>query len=647
MCLLVETMRYVNIVGAIGELDRVIEQYISKYDIQLEYAHKELNDEGLYMFAGQNPYAQIMQKCERFKKLFPFLDSEVAANTNEMTGERAVKIIDVAYQMYERREVSIKEIEAEREAYSVYLQKLELFESLEFDIKHLLSLEFISYSFGRMPISNFRQFETFLYHDPEILYVESKRDSEYIYGVYFTPEVYREKADSIFSSLHFERIDLNVNAIGWQKDSAPSDVISAVKEHLAKLDTSIKNITIDIRKTIEERKDDFLCAFNVVKDLYFVFETKKYAVKTKNNFFIFVGWMAERDALSLQAQLERDDLVMLNLKSGEVTGVSTPPTKLRNPSFLNFFSFFVDMYGLPSYDEIDPTPIIAITYTLLFGLMFGDVGQGAVIALVGFLLYKLKGMKLGGIMTVIGVSSIIFGFLYGSIFGLEELIPTFWRKPAHDINSTLIFAVGVGMVLILSSMLLHCLNAIKQKKWADLIFDQNGIAGMVFYGAVVYIAYDIFLRQSAVSMGILAAIIGLPLLLIAFKHPIHKILHGLKTHNRERIIESGPVMFVFETVIELFETLLTYFTNTISFVRVGAFALSHAGMMGVVLLLAHTANGTDNIFVIIFGNILVMVLEGLIVGIQVLRLNFYELFSRFYHGDGRRFVSYRAEITSQ
>ena len=96
-------------------------------------------------------------------------------------------------------------------------------------------------------------------------------------------------------------------------------------------------------------------------------------------------------------------------------------------------------------------------------------------------------------------------------------------------------------------------------------------------------------------------------------------------------------MFAIQTFFELFETLLAYFSNTISFVRIGAFAVSHGAMMGVVLMLSGAEKGTVNWFGIVLGNLIVCGLEGLIVGIQVLRLEYYEMFSRFYKGSGRMF----------
>ena len=106
-------------------------------------------------------------------------------------------------------------------------------------------------------------------------------------------------------------------------------------------------------------------------------------------------------------------------------------------------------------------------------------------------------------------------------------------------------------------------------------------------------------------------------------------------------------MFIAQSFFELFEVLLSYFSNTLSFVRIGAFAVSHAAMMEVVLMLAGAEAGSPNWIVVVIGNIIVCGMEGLIVGIQVLRLEYYELFSRFYKGTGKEFIPflYRSKKT--
>ena len=302
------------------------------------------------------------------------------------------------------------------------------------------------------------------------------------------------------------------------------------------------------------------------------------------------------------------------------------------------------MYGLPAHDELDPTMFIAITYTFIFGAMFGDVGQGLCLFLGGGLLYLRRKMPLAGIISIAGIFSTIFGFLFGSIFGFEDIIPAFWLRPIEHmttlpfvgkLNTVFIIAVAFGMFIILLSMILHIINAKKAHDTESTFFDANGIAGLIFYGSIVLVVV-LFMTGRTLPGGIvLAVMFGVPLLLILFKEPLTN-----KLEKKSAAIEGGAGMFLVQGFFELFETLLSYFSNTLSFVRIGAFAVSHAAMMEVVLMLAGAEKGSPNWLVIVLGNIFVCGMEGLIVGIQVLRLEYYEMFSRFYKGSGREFKPY-------
>jgi V/A-type H+-transporting ATPase subunit I len=236
---------------------------------------------------------------------------------------------------------------------------------------------------------------------------------------------------------------------------------------------------------------------------------------------------------------------------------------------------------------------------------------------------------------VLGISAALFGFLYGSVFGLEELIPALWHHPQADIMGTLLTAVAVGVCVVLTAMVFNIINSFRRKDWGEMLFSPNGAAGVVFYGMVLLTAARVMLLGQGVGV-ISVVLIVLPLILVALKEPLEKRLRG--EHVKP---EGGVVMYGLGLVLELVEVLLSYATNTISFIRVGAFAISHAGMMAVVLMLAKTANDTHNPLVMIIGNILVIGIEGFLVGIQVLRLDFYELFSRFYRGGGQPFTPYR------
>lgn len=306
---------------------------------------------------------------------------------------------------------------------------------------------------------------------------------------------------------------------------------------------------------------------------------------------------------------------------------------------------YIKMYGLPAYNEIDPTLFVALTYSFIFGAMFGDVGQGLCLAVGGFLLYKLKHMNLAAIISCAGIFSTFFGFMYGSVFGFENVIEAKWLHPASrmmtlpfigKMNTVFVVAIALGMFLILLTMILQVINAVKQRNIEGVFFDTNGFAGLVFYGSLVLVIFLYMSGHALPATAVLIVMFGIPLLLIALKEPLTNL-----AEKKAKLIEGGKGMFVVQTFFELFEVLLSYFSNTLSFVRVGAFAISHAAMMEVVLMLAGAENGSPNIPVIVLGNIFVCGMEGLIVGIQVLRLEYYEMFSRFYKGCGREFVPYK------
>ena len=354
--------------------------------------------------------------------------------------------------------------------------------------------------------------------------------------------------------------------------------------------------------------------------------------------------MTEQDARSFQKEIENDDNTFCIIEDDHANIMSKPPTKMKNPGLFKPFELYVEMYGLPNYNEIDPTILIGLTYSFLFGFMFGDAGQGLCLLIGGFLLYRFKKVRLAGIISCCGVFSTIFGLLFGSVFGFEDLIPAMWLRPSEamtnlpfigKLNTVFVVAVGLGMLIILMCMVLNIVNSLRSHDTEKVYFDTNGVAGLVFYFAL---ACTIVLYMSGKALPatvILAVMFVAPLLVMFFKEPLTAIVE-----KKAEKIEGGVGMFITQGLFELFEVLLSYFSNTLSFVRVGAFAVSHAAMMQVVLMLAGAEAGSPNWAVVIGGNLFVCGMEGLIVGIQVLRLEYYELFSRFYRGSGRAFKPY-------
>ena len=644
---MVEKMKYISITGHISAMNHVVSRYLSRYDIQLDVA--PLYPGQMEPFTTLNPYAETYKKAQVFLEMFgpgPALHIPMATAT-------AVNLVEAAHQAYEHRSDQLRNLEEQHVVIGTFVHRLQPFEGFDAPLSQVETLEHIHYRFGRMPIAHFRQYEAFLQDDEKILLQVCKQDSEYAWVVYFTPKGHQDVVDAVFSSLHFEAIPLSVCQQGLLQpnshpspDMKPSNIPmqSTYPRELLKhwrgqrtiMELKIQSLTQQDMAEAIGSKERLSIACEKVRSLYESFDVKKYAALSKGKrIFTFVGWMAEDCAKSLEAEIADDDLAVFT-RYGETS--DAPPIRLKNWPIIRQFEFFTRLYGLPTYGEIDPTPLLAVTYTLLFGLMFGDVGHGLVLGLIGLYIHMVVKKPLGGILMVVGVSAIVFGFLYGSIFGFEDILPALWRRPMMDITGTLMFAVAVGVGLIVLSMCLHMYNSAKARRFGDLLFGANGVAGLMFYSGILWLVYRAFFSGQAVTRSVVVLAV-LPLVFVAFKHPIVRFME--RDNSEAEPNPQGVGMFVFNTFIELFETLLTYATNTISFVRVGAFAISHAGMMHVVLQLSQSAAGSHNLLILILGNVIVMGIEGLLVGIQVLRLDFYEIFSRFYTGGGRGFESNR------
>jgi len=622
-------MQYISLIGHMENMQHVVESYLSRFDIQLEKS----NNHGLMEpFTALNPYSATLQKAETLSPLVgaaPLIYMPLSA-------AKAVNTIEEAHAAYELRSDKLRTLEENLRQANEYIRQLEDFTAFKGDLSTMENFEFLHYRFGKLQSIHFLQYEKFLSNNDNLIFHIIKRDKDFVWGIYFTPKTNMDAMDSIFASLKFEPIPITSTCLGESMSGTPSELINHWQAKCQEIKQELHQCALEFL----ENPKKIAIACRQIKSLYNAFDIKKFAnVSPQEKIFSFSGWMPAADANRLEAEIDRDDLTIFSydtfnefLSSGEN---ETPPTLLKNPPIMRQFEFFTKLYGLPTHGEIDPTPFLAVTYTILFGLMFGDVGHGFSLAAIGLFVWHKYKIPLGAIMAIAGTSAAFFGILYGSIFGFENILPALWRRPAEDIAGTLMLAVWIGVGLIVFSMVINMFNSFKRRDISNLLFGANGIAGLVFYGAKLFILVRVFILRLSVTWLVVVITI-LPLVFITFKHPLERFISGKKP-----LPSTGVGQFIFNTIIELFETLLTYATNTISFVRVGAFAISHAGMMHVVLQLSQGAAGTHNWLILIVGNILVLVIEGLLVGIQVLRLDFYEMFSRFYKGGGRDFVPSR------
>jgi len=640
-------MKFISISGPKGDIDRVADTYLTHYDIQLENALSELKTvQNLRPYIENNPYKELLLKANEYTDLLKTIDEPM----REFTLEESVQTIERIKISLQEHFKTREELKKKKEEYTSLLSILEPFQSFELEIKKINSFQFIDFRFGKIPVEYYAKLDRYVYDNIDTVFIKCDSDKNYVWGVYFVPSAIVDKIDAIYASLHFELINIPE---AFQK--TPMQECVSLKQKINQIKSDITKANNIINSKLEGSKADLIASKRRLQKYNDNFDIRKLAActnKEHREFYILCGWIQEKQMQSFLREVQQDQNLYCVAEDEHKTTFSTPPTKLKNPKFFKPFELFIRMYGLPAYDEFDPTIFLAITYTFIFGCMFGDVGQGLLLVIGGALIYKIKKMDLAAVIAVAGIFSTIFGFLYGSVFGLEDVLPALWLHPMKhtvtlpivgSINTVLVIAVAFGMFLILLAMIFNIINGIKQKDISKILFDTNGVAGLIFYGSIVASIVLIMTGRALLGGIFIVFMFGIPLILIAFKEPI---THFIQKKQGET--HDSKIMFLLQTFFELFEVILSYMTNTISFVRIGAFALSHAGMMEVVLLLARAEEGASiNWIIFIFGNLLVMGLEGLIVGIHVLRLEYYELFSRFFSGSGREFVPYSQTIKKE
>ena len=654
---MIEKMKFLSITGPKADIDRVVNTYLSKYEIHLENALSELTTvQNLTPFLEINPYKEALNTANLFCEE---LNSFAADTVKTETAQAAAQTMDVETALdtirriqtdYQDLDKKRSDLENQLTTVDESLRVIRPFRNLDFDISSILKFRFIRFRFGRIGKEYYQKFERYIYDNLDTIFIKCDEDDQYIWGMYFVPEPESQKVKAVYSSMHFEKI--------YMPDSYEGTAREAFEQLAQK-----RSLILSDFNTVSQKRNDFLishcreilAAQAAIARLSGNFDIRKLAACTKGKgendiFYILCGWMTEKDAHSFQTDIKNDSKIFCIIDGEDDEHIQPethqqPPTKLKNPKLFKPFEMYINMYGLPAYNEMDPTWFVAITYSFIFGAMFGDAGQGLLLFIGGFLLYKFKHIALAGIISCAGVFSTIFGILFGSFFGFENLFPALWLRPMNNmmtvpfigkLNTVFIIAIGFGMGLILLCMVFNIINAWKAHDTEHIWFDTNSVAGLVFYGSAT-VSIALILTGHTLPGGILLFIMfGIPLILIFFKEPLTALVE-----KKSEVMPKEKGMFIVQGLFEMFEVLLSYFSNTLSFVRIGAFAVSHAAMMEVVLMLAGFESGHLNWIVVILGNLFVSGMEGLIVGIQVLRLEYYEMFSRFYKGTGRKFEPFR------
>jgi len=379
---------------------------------------------------------------------------------------------------------------------------------------------------------------------------------------------------------------------------------------------------------------------------------------------IFSGWLPadKRSVLTEAVRRVTENRCYLEWHGGREVSKEHPasvPVQMHNPEFLSPFQMLVTNYSVPEYGTVDPTPLVAVAYLIMFGLMFGDAGHGAVLlvlGLLGSLLYKGARSGVRNLLRLIaycGGAAVVTGILFGSYFGMQWFPPLWFDYHGvvagngggglvTDIYGILVITIYFGIAVIALGLVLNWVNCLAKRRWFRLIFDKGGLIGGWIYAAGVYAAMY-FVRHDYRQLpdaNLLILLIGIPVLLLTLK----PVLEYLLRKPRKPFTLFTPVDFFMEWIVEILEIFSGYLANTLSFMRVAGLGIAHVSLMIAFFSIAGMIGGPAGNFtvgsylVVIAGNILVIALEGLSAGIQSLRLNYYEFFSKYFSGSGRAYA---------
>lgn len=644
-------LKEVSIIGKLSELDKVAticgQSNVFHSDNAMNF-YADTPDFTAYN--EDNPYAEPLQQLNdaivKANKTLTLLDTKETKNIH-MDNDAMISYAKEIAAQIDEWEKEKKEAEDKIKEYTSVIDDMGHFVGLNLNLDEVNSCEFVQVRFGALPKENVEKLAVYK-DNPDVIFTPCTTDDKYQWGVYFTPITAASSVDRIFSSLKFERVELN------ELKGSPEAIVADVR---AKRDAEValvKEIESKIESLWRQEGTKLQQVFSLLteKNVYFTSICRNAARYDDN--FVVVGWIPAKAESALKAELSKLNLMEVSFKGGQEAKKHNPPTKIKNAGIFRPFEFFVDMYGMPNYNEFDPTPFVAITYTILFGIMFGDLGQGPCIAIVGFLMWKLKKMAIGKILIPCGISSAFFGLVYGSVFGFEEWLNPMYEamgiagshgKPIHVMDGAtsqlVIYAtIGFGALLIMIAMGIGIVSNIKQGHLEHALFGESGLASLMLYigiigfGLTAFLGWPIATFGGSVNIWVwLVILVFLPLIAILLKGILGPLCEG----KPWKPASWGD--YFMQSFFEIIVMFIEYLAHTMSFLRVGAFVLVHAGMMLVVFTLADMAAGMMPVYIIIviIGNIIVTCLECLLVCIQVLRLQYYELFSRYYKGSGRKF----------
>ena len=630
----IAAMKKFQMIGIKKEIDLISSEIIDNRNIEL--IDKEKKSLNFKLYSRENPYGKELDEIIEIMSVLNIKDkksdlSKIKCDKLNTNGIR--KYIKPIRKRINRLQRLEKRLDKEEHRLRNLKHHIYLMRNMDIGLDEIRDLSYISLIFGSINVDDYaRLIENIT--DMSILILEVTHDDDKVWFFTFSKKDNQEKALSILKSAYFEQIKLPPRVKGQ-----PRDILKRAEHRLERIEIIHEQIELEYKKMAHRSAEQLKEYCKQLKYLNKVKEVGNKYYSEAKYLFIVSGWIvADQEGKFADELSDKYPNVIYYSEDVLKTSEDKPPTVMQNHVWVKPFESLVKLYGIPAYNEMDPSIFLTITYIIIFGMMFGDLGQGFIFALLGWLIYteKLRITKRENsyLLIGLGLSSMFFGLLYGSVFAMEDVLPALLFRPMENIMILLGITVILGIILLIITMFFNLANSYKNSDVEEGLFSRNGLSGLFFYlFSLGSLASFLIRGRLLLSLAITVPLMLIPLLLIFFKEPLASMVEGKGWY-----IEGKQSEYFMESFFELFDTLLGYMSNTISFVRIGAFTLNHVGLSMAVMILAEMMqNNVGSVLILVIGNIIIMSLEGLVVGIQILRLEFFELFGKFYQGDGREF----------
>lgn len=642
-------MEMVNIVGHMDDVNEVAKRIILSSSVHMTSAITEIKDNDFpilkakdnmdalidyYYIKQYTSEANLSEIEKKVDAIYEMFGNSKKVNTKYINEDYSftedVKKLNELYELVKESYSHLTELNDKYNNMIELKEYLSYIKDIDVDLSELLDMKYIDVKIGTLSSYDMDKLRK-NYENISALVFKIYHDKNYAVVMLFIPKTVEEEMQRVLGSLNF-----NEFKIAAKFEGTPANWIDSIEKSVDSIRQETDNIKSKLKDLEENNKDEIEKYYSRLMMEYKIEELKSNIACT-DEFFYLTGWIPsyKKGELSKYLGEFESKLILIYKDVDEVSEGVTPPTCMKNNYLLKPFETLVKLYGTPSYNEVDPTSFVGLTYMFLFGAMFGDVGQGLVFFILGEILSRVKKRTaFGGLLSRLGICSTVFGFIYGSFFGFEDVLKYKGFKPIHpmaNINFLLGAAVVVGVLMLTVGYFYNFVNSYKTKDIENGVFSKNGVVGLVFYWGLLYAIYA-GVKGIKTFMPLSAIVLVLVLLLIVMllKEPISNLIKG----KRPLYNESKSDYYI-EGGFGVIETLLSLFSNTVSFIRVGAFAINHVGLFIAFDTLAKMMkSGAGGAVVIVLGNLVIIGLEGLIVFIQGLRLEYYELFSKYFSGAG-------------